>query len=41
MMREPAPWLEESICREVFGILQHIASRPLSKGMGYRLRERT
>jgi hypothetical protein len=31
-MTDRAPWLEESICREVFGILQHIASRPLSKG---------
>ena len=38
-MTQPATWLEESICREVFGILTHIANRPLSMGHDAPLRE--
>jgi hypothetical protein len=31
MTRAPG-WVEYGICREIFGIVQHVASRPLSKG---------
>src|SRR5688500_16710337 len=32
MILQPAPWGERAICQEIYSILQHIATSPLSKG---------